>query len=65
VQIDAATAHTVKGLVIAIHSPNTGNMHTLDVGVGAAASEVVIIPDLPWVPYLIAGTDRNSLPSGV
>lgn len=59
VQLFAALALKTNYLTIHFDNNNTGNEYHIDIGTGAAASEVVLIPDLE---YEVDLTGNNQIP---
>ena len=53
VELNASTSANIAGFYLTIHTANSSSTrHLLDIGVGAAASEVVLVPDI----FVLAGT---------
>lgn len=64
VQLVAATARPATGVFIWSHGDDATNWQSTDIGVGDAASEVVLIPDLPLVsPHAVGHFFPISIPA--
>lgn len=59
VQLDASVANKTVALIIAFRAANTTNPYFIDIGVGAAAAEVIVIADLMYDQISAVGLDMK------
>lgn len=60
VQVIASTARAYQGLHICVGNSSIGNQSVIDIAIGAAASEQIILADLAWSQQTVANRDPAS-----